>query len=191
MKPLHLNLAAKPYRDYRPFTLVMAVGWLVFFVLAYSNVDTYLRYKTATKQTSAAIDRLERQREAEQHRAGEVEARTRTIDVALLSQKTQFANAQLAERAFSWSELLDRLEHVLPDDVRIEGVSPTFDKGGLVQLNLTAHGKTSDSMLRTIESFNADPHFASAFPRSEQIADKDFQFNVTVEYRPTIARVVE
>ena len=191
MKPLHLNLAAKPYRDYRPFTLVMAAGWLVFFLLAYSNVDTYLRYKTATKQTTAAIARLEQQREEEQRRAGEVEAKIRTIDVLVLSQKTQFANAQLAERAFSWSELLDRLEHVLPNDVRIEGVAPSFDKSGLVHLRLQAHGKTADSMTRTILAFNADPHFANAFPNVEEVGDKDYQFGLNVDYRPTIARVVE
>jgi Tfp pilus assembly protein PilN len=192
VKPLHLNLATKPYRDYRPFTLVMAAGALLFFGLAYVNVDTYLRYKTATKQTTATIASLDRQIADEHRRTDEVNARIGRVDVKLLQARTAFANVQLAERAFSWSELLDRLEHVLPDDVRIEGVAPKFDKGGLVRLSLDCHGKGNDSMVRTIASFNRDPHFANTFPRIESHEDtKEYRFELDVDYRPAIARVVE
>lgn len=192
MKPLHLNLAAKPYRDYRPFTLVMAAGALLFFGLAYVNVDTYLRYKTATKQTTAKIAGLDGLIAEEHHKTDEVNGRIGKVDVKLLQARTAFANVQLAERAFSWSELLDRLEHVLPDDVRIEGVAPKFEKGGLVHLALNCHGKGTDSMVRTIGSFNRDPHFANAFPKVEtREENKEFRFELDVDYRPAIARVVE
>jgi hypothetical protein len=191
VKPLHLNLAAKPYRDYRPFTLVMAVGWLLFFALAYVNVDTYLRYKTATKQTSAAIDRVEQQTAEERRRGEDANARLAGIDLKLLSAKVTYANAQLAERAFSWSELLDRLEHVLPSDVRIEGVVPQFDKTGLVHLHLVCHGKNDTSMVRTIDSLHHDQHFANAFPQTEEHLENEYRFNIIVDYRPAIARVME
>ena len=191
MKPLHLNLATKPYRDYRPFTLVLAAGWLIFLSLAYVNVVTYLRYKTATKQTSAAIDRLDRQTVEEQHRTEDANARAARIDRRLLATQTEYANAQLAQHAFSWSELLDRLEHVLPSDVRIEGVAPRFDKTGLVHLQLQCHGKSNNSMVQTIEAFNRDPHFANSFPSIEEMGDKESRFALDVDYRPTIARAVE
>ena len=191
MKPLHLNLAAKPYRDYRPYTLVMALGSLVFFGLAYVNVSTYLRYKTDTRQTTAAIASLEHQIDEERHRTEAANARVSTIDVKLLAARTVFANVQLAERAFSWSELLDRLEHVLPDDVRIEGVAPTFDKSGLVHLTLLCHGKGADSMVRTITSFGHDTHFANAFPTIEERLPAEIRFSIGVDYRPAIARIIE
>ncbi len=193
MKPLHLNLAARPYRDYRPFTLVMVAGSLLFLGLAYVNVDTYLRYKTATRQTTATIARLDGQIAEERRRADEANARIGRVDVKLLQARTAFANVQLAERAFSWSELLDRLEHVLPDDVRIDGVAPKFEKGGMVHLSLNCHGKGNDSMVRTLAAFNHDPHFGNAFPRMEERGDnnKEFRFDMDVEYRPSVAKVVE
>jgi Tfp pilus assembly protein PilN len=191
VKPLHLNLAAKPYRDYRPITAVLALGWLVFLTLAYVNVVTYLDYKKATKQTSAAIDSLDRKTEQEHRRALDATARLARIDVKTLAARTQYVNAQLAQRAFSWSELLDRLEHVLPNDVRIDGVAPRFDKSGLVHLQLQCHGKTNDSMVKTIDAFNADPHFANPFPNQEQIAERESLFTLDVDYRPAIARAVE
>lgn len=191
MKPLHLNLAARPYRDYRPFTAVMAVGWLVFLSLAYINVVTYLDYKKATKQTSAAIDRLDRQTDSEHHKAEEATTRLGRIDLKTLVARTQYVNSQLAQRAFSWSELLDRLEHVLPSDVRIDGVAPGFNKTGFVHLSLQCHGKSNGSMVQTIDAFNADSHFANPFPSTEQLGDKETTFTIDVDYRPAIARVVE
>lgn len=191
MKPLHLNLASRPYRDYRPFTLVVAVTAVIIFALAYVNVDTYLRYKTATRHTSADIERLQRLTADERRAADAATARLRSVDVKQLAAQTEFANARLAERAFSWSELLDRLEHVVPQEVRIESVSPSFDKGGLVHLTLACFGKSGDSMVATIENLNRDPQFAGAFPNAETKTDKEYRFGISVDYRPTIARIVE
>jgi hypothetical protein len=56
---------------------------------------------------------------------------------------------------------------------------------------LQCHGKTGDSMVRTVAAFNQDPHFANAFPLTEEHTEKDFRFNVDIDYRPAIARIVE
>jgi hypothetical protein len=47
-------------------------------------------------------------------------------------------------------------------------------------------------MVRTIASFNRDRHFANAFPRVEMREDvtREFRFELDVDYRPAIARVV-
>ena len=68
-------------------------------------------------------------------------------------------NAQLAERAFSWSELLDRLESVIPPNVRITSVAPSFAENGLVHLSLQCEGKGADSMLVALTRLQRDPHF--------------------------------
>jgi len=108
-----------------------------------------------------------------------------------MSAQTRYVNSVLAERAFSWSELLDRLERVLPDDVRLVSISPSFNKSGLVHLSLGCIGKNGQSMVSTIDRFNADPHFARAFPGSENNNAGVFDFGISVDYRPSISRSVE
>jgi hypothetical protein len=106
--------------------------------------------------------------------------------------QTEFANTQLAERAFSWSELLDRLERVLPDDVRLQSVTPTFDKDGLVHLAMTCVAKSGTGLSATINHFNGDAHFANAFPASEAVeATGEHRISLSVDYRPTITRSIE
>jgi hypothetical protein len=191
VKPLHLNLASRPFRDYRPVYAAVVLMALLTAFLALNNVDTFLRYRTETKATRANVAKLELQIADEQRRTDTLAQRLRGVDVKLLLSQTEFANAQLAERAFSWSELLDRLEKVLPNDVRLQSVTPSFDKDGLVHLSMACITKTGEGLTATINRFNADPHFANAFPQSEAINGIEYHFTLGVDYRPSIARSVE
>ncbi len=191
MKPIHLNLASRPFRDYRPVYGVVVVMALLTAFLALNNVDTFLRYRTETKTTRANIDKLEQQIADEQRKADTLSQRLKGVDLKLLASQTEFANAQLAERAFSWSELLDRLERVLPPDVRLQSVTPSFGKDGLVHLSMTCITKTGDGLTATINRFNGDPRFANAFPTVQTANVGEYHISLGVDYRPSIARRVE
>jgi Tfp pilus assembly protein PilN len=191
LKPLHLNLAARPYRDYRPlYAVVVASSLLIAFMLL-NNIETGYRYIRETKSTRAKIADLEQQIESEQAQTAVINQRLHGVNVKSLSDQAQFVNARLAERAFSWSELLDRLERVLPDDVRIESVAPSFSKEGLIHLSLLAVGKTSEGMVHTLDRLNHDAHFANAFPTAEDHVPEGYKFGIGVDYRPAIKRIVE
>jgi Tfp pilus assembly protein PilN len=191
VKPIHINLASRPFRDYRPVYAVVVIMALLTAFLALNNVDTFLRYRTETKTTRGDIAKLEQQIADEKQKAQTVTQRLHGFDLKLLASQTEFANSQLAERAFSWSELLDRLEHVLPSDVRLQSVTPTFAKDGLVHLSMTCIAKTGEGLSATINRFNGDPHFANAFPTSEAQNNGEWHITLGVDYRPSIARRVE
>jgi Tfp pilus assembly protein PilN len=191
VKPIHLNLARRPFRDYRPVYAAVVVMALLTAFLGLNNVDTLLQYRTETRTTRANIARLEGQITDEQHQTETLTQRLRGVDLKLLSSQTEFANTQLAERAFSWSELLDRLERVLPADVRLQSVSPAFAKDGLVHLSMTYIAKTGEGLTATINRLNGDSHFANAFPTNETQVAGEFRFILGVDYRPSIARSVE
>lgn len=191
MKALHLNLASRPYRDYRPVYALVVVSSLLIAFMMLNNVDTYYRYIRETKTTRVQIADLERQTQDEQRRTDDLNQRLRGVNVKVLADQSQFVNARLAERAFSWSELLDRLEHVMPNDVRIDSISPTFGKNGVVHLSLMAVAKTGTGMTTTIDHLNHDPHFANAFPTSEDHTPTGWRFGLGVDYRPSIARAIE
>ena len=191
MKPLHLNLASRPFRDYRPVYAVVVVTSLLIALLMLNNVDTYVRYISETKTTRAKIASLEQDTEQEKRLADQATQRLKSINVKELASQTQFVNAQLAERAFSWSELLDRLESVMPRDVRIVAVAPGFDKSGLVKLHMECESKGSEGLVNSMVRLNSDPHFSGPFPNSQTDAGGSFKFGLTVDYRPSIARVVQ
>ena len=190
MKPIHLNLAARPYRDLRPLYAVVVVASLLIAFLMLNNLDTYVRYVRDTRTTRDEIASIEAQIQQEHRRTETAQKQIASIDLVSLSKETKFINIQLAQRAFSWSELLDRLEAVLPNNVRITSVSPTFADNGLVHLSLALEGKTSDTLLNTITHFQRDSHFSNPFPTTQEANAAGYRFGICVDYRPTIARVV-
>jgi hypothetical protein len=190
LKPLHANLAASPYRDYRPLYAVVVIVSVMIAFLMLNNIDTYYRYLRETRTTRDQIARVESQVQSERRRADMAAAQTKGMDLVTLGKQTKFINAQLAERAFSWSELLDRLEDVMPKDVRIMSVAPTFTETGVVRLNLQCEAKTETGMVETISRFQKNPHFGNPFPSSESMNNGLWTFGLVVDYKPSIPRVV-
>jgi hypothetical protein len=58
VKPIHLNLASRPYRDYLPVNLLAAAMFVLMLLLAWFNIDTAIRYRVETKTTRAKIAQL-------------------------------------------------------------------------------------------------------------------------------------
>jgi type IV pilus assembly protein PilN len=188
VKPIHLNLASRPYRDYRPLYAVVIVVSLVTAFLMLNNVETYYRYISETRSTRAGIAKLEAGARQERDRAATLRQVVGTLDLASLNAKARFINARLAERAFSWSTLLDELESVLPDDVRLLSVTPVFSEGP-IGLTLQLETKSTDGMIETINRMNADPQFRNPFPSNEtRLEGGAYAFGLTVQYLPPAAR---
>jgi hypothetical protein len=185
VKPIHLNLASHPYRDYRPvYVVVVAMSLLTAFLML-NNIETYYRYEHDTRATSTKIEQLESQTRQEKQRQEIAERQLRNLDLAMLDAQTRFVNAKLAERAFSWSTLLDELESVLPQDVRLVSVAPSFSGDGTIGLALDFEAKGPNGMIATINRMNADPQFANPFPGSEQLTEAGgYKFNLSAQYRP-------
>jgi hypothetical protein len=184
VKPLHLNLASRPYRDYRPVYAVVVAMSLVTAFLMLNNVETYYRYTRDTQSTRVKIASIEAQTQQEREREQMVQQRTKGLDLGRLGAQTTFVNAKLAERAFSWSTLLDELESVLADDVRLVSVAPTFSDSG-IQLSLDFVSKSANGMIKTINRMNADPQFLHPFPSSQSVIETGgYSFNLTVQYLP-------
>jgi hypothetical protein len=186
VKPIHLNLAARPYRDYRPvYAVVVAMSLVAAFLMLY-NVDTYYRYIHETQNTRAKIARLEEQTRRERELGRSVDQRLKGVDVKLLDAQTRFINARLAERAFSWSALLDELETVLADDVRVLDITPQFTpETRAISLRMNFESKTPDGLIETLNRMHADPQFSNPFPGTQSMNDQgSYTFDIAVAYMP-------
>ncbi|MFP5245741.1 MAG: hypothetical protein ACLGH0_03520, partial [Thermoanaerobaculia bacterium] len=185
VKPIHLNLASRPYRDYRPVYAAVVVMSLLTAFLMLNNIETYYRYTRETKTTRAKIADLELQAQKERDRDQAVQQQMKNLDLARLDVQTKFINAKLGERAFSWSTLLDELESILIDDVRLISVAPAFDKEGNIKLTMQFESKSADGMVTTINRMNNDPQFHDPFPTSDLVSDQGiYMFSLIADYLP-------
>lgn len=185
MRAFHLNLASKPFRDYRPIWLVAAALAIVSVLMLIDNARTAYRYFANTEAKRAEIDRLQKQTDDEERQAKSIQEQLRGFNRKSLNMQTQFINGQIAERAFSWSKLLDQLERVVPKDVRLTSLNPTVNADGSTRLLLNCVAKSSDGLVDLIQRMQADPHFVSPFPQQQNIMDTGLhQFSIETGYRP-------
>lgn len=184
MKPLHLNLASRPYRDDRPFYVaVIALVALTGFLLV-NNIATAYDYLENTRTTRAEITRIERAIAVENQKAESAEQQIRNVNLQSLNTQTSYINTQIAERAFSWTKLLDALERTVPNDVRLLSLNPAVDeKTGLTSLQLQCVAKDSEGMVKLLRNLITNPVFRGAYPLNETRQDDGtYRFSVSVEY---------
>lgn len=191
MRTLHINIASRPYRDYRPVWAVALAMAVVSAILLMYNVRTAWQYLVETKETRAQIAAENGETQREQRRSVELEASLRRFDTKRLTEETSYVNGHLRERAFSWSELLDDLEAVVPRDVRLLSLNPTIDKTR-IRLTMTARSRKGDGMVQMLNNLLQNPHFDRPFPNVEEKNDDGtFRFSLEVDYRPDPPGVIE
>lgn len=186
MKAIHLNVASKPYHDFGPtYTVAIAVAVLTGLLMVNNGQAAY-RYLIETKETREEIARIQAETAREEQRARQVEASVASIDVKQLTAETKYINAQIVDRAFSWSQLLDDLEQVVPRDVRLTSLNPALEeKTGLIRLAIQARGKNHDGLVTMLRKLQANPKFQDAFPTSEsRIEDGTYIYIISAMYKP-------
>ncbi|MDX1583527.1 MAG: hypothetical protein R3338_08005, partial [Thermoanaerobaculia bacterium] len=191
MKPLHLNLASRPWQNTRPFWITVAVAIIVISILLVNNAQAAWRYYMETEETRAEIAEIRSRAELESEHAERLQEQVESLDRHNLLTRVEFVNRQIAERAFSWSTLMDHLEKVLPNDVRLTSLRPTVDEDGPVSLAMTCVAKNQQAYVETIRRITADPHFRNPYPLSESSDAGELRFTLRVTYQPSLAEGAE
>lgn len=190
MKPLHLNLASRPWQNTRPFWILIGVTAAVIAILLVYNIQTAWRYYVETEETRAAISEIQMRVTSERQAGAQLQRQIEALDRRDLMQRVEFVNRQIMERSFSWSQLLDHLERVLPNDVKLATLRPTIAKDGPILLAMNCIAKNQDAYVDTIRQLTADPNFENPYPLAESSSGSEIRFTLEVTYRPDPQGVV-
>jgi len=165
---IRTNLSTRPFYNERLVRLwliaiaVAVLGATAFNaarVLRYSRSDTRLATQASSDESRAADLR----RQAARLRSS---VDPRQIDFAAADARQ--ANDLIDRRTFSWTELFNRFETTLPDDVRIAAVKPRVDRDRGIVLMITVSAKTVDDVSTFIENLEQTGAFANIRPADER-----------------------
>jgi Tfp pilus assembly protein PilN len=177
---IRTNLSTRPFYNERAIHIglmvvaaivVLATGYNVSRILRYSSSDTRLATQAARDEARAADLRQE---------ATRLRASVDPQQVELASAGARQANDLIDRRTFSWTELLNRFETTLPDDVRIASVSPRVerDKGIMLRVNVKAH--SVEDVQDFMENLEATGAFKDAQPIQDHF-DEEGQLETTLD----------
>lgn len=145
---IDINLASRPYEDARQFWLrwgtALGVLGLLTLVLLVLDVTGYM----AARHDRAAMAQ-KRELIADRDRLRAEADRTLNLpDNRTSRDQSRFLNELIDRKAFSWTQVLENLERVMPPRVHLVSISPELDEDNGLALKMTVAG---DSWDRAIE----------------------------------------
>ncbi len=181
-----LNFAKRPFRNDRPIIATVAIAALLGILLLALNVRDYYAFKKSTAGSVAEIAKLNAEADRADERAARERSRLANVRLKDLQIESLRLNTLLKEREFSWSLLLNRLEHAIPDEVYITRLGPTVFPTGDAELTIDFVGRGPDSIVKTLAALAKDPYFREPVPSSESDpakgAPEGFTFHLSVRY---------
>lgn len=204
-----LNLARRPFVNRRPVSRVTWILWALGGVCFLANVALYWNHVESLGDRRGRLEELDQQTLAAREEIAQTDAELAGLDLDWQNVQVTYLNGRIAERTFGWSRLFDRLEEVLPRDVRLERLTPrlieadeeTTRRGSRaslegeerVLLRLDGVARTGEAVLELVDNLFAHPAFADPSPTSESRRQNGLEigFNLTVVYLPDVVAAEE
>jgi len=181
-----LNFAKRPFRNDRPIVATVGIAALLGLLLLALNVRDYYAFRKASAGSVAEIAKLNAEADRAEERAARERSGLANVRLKDLQIESLRLNTLLKERDFSWSLLLTRLEHAIPDEVYVTRLGPTVLPTGDANLTIDFVGRGPDSIVKTLAALAKDPYFREPVPASESDPEKGapegFTFHLSVRY---------
>lgn len=202
------NLAREPFVNLRPIRRAALLLWLAASALAAWNTYAYLRSGAGAAEKAAELEGLNREIVAKRQRLETLDADLRRADLERANLRTLFLNDRIAERAFSWNLLLDRLVETMPRGVRVRRLTPegfrdvrerrvTRTARGVVMpavaerrvlIQVEGEAEDGEALLELIDRMFAHPAFDRPnLAREARAKSGTLEFSLEVGYLPAAA----
>lgn len=185
---LRTNLSTRPFYNERVLYGGLLVAAVVIAAATAFNVSRVLRY-------SHSDTRLATQASHDEARAAELRQQAirlrQTVDprrIEFKAGEARVANDLIDRRTFSWTELFNRFETTLPDEVRIAAVRPHVDKDRHILLDISVVARGVEDVNQFMENLEKTGAFARLRSVEEHPNEQgQFEANLETMYRPASA----
>ena len=186
MRAIEVNLAAEPYRNDLPIVALLIALAVAAFGLTGWNAYAYL---TAGQRRAELERQLAGHSQRMANMKGEADrltAELRKVDQKTLASQAAFVAGILEQRNFSWTQLFNALEDVVPWNVRLIGIKPAFTRTGRVDVDLEGVARDMEGFLDFQERLLHSERFSGVVPGDYQRGDADQRvtFRLRATYRP-------
>ncbi len=180
------NFARRPFQDDRPVYIAAVALFVVGAALLVANLRLFTEYRRQVADTREEIAALEDRKLRADRKKDASKSAVSAYKLSALAEESRGLAKIVAERRFSWTTLLARLERTLPSEVGLAHLQPRFDGDGEVWLEMQFSAKNRESVVKTIAALARDPALEGVELRSETATDpgspEPFQFSLGARY---------
>ena len=185
-----VNLATRPYEDTRRFWLRWGTGVALAAILTLGLVaQTAIGWYYAS-QDQHMINLIRQQiadRDQERSRA---EAFLNQPQNRTVRDRSQFLNELIERKAFSWTQVFEELERVMPARLHVVSIHPEMDDNNQLEIKLVVAGESPDRAIELVRRMEQSPRFrqpqitAQNAQTASQTPGDNVEFAITAQYVP-------
>jgi Tfp pilus assembly protein PilN len=183
---IRTNLSTRPFYNDRSIRALLALVALLVLAATAFNVSRVMKYSSSDTQLATQAGRDESHAADLRRQAARLRATVDQKQVDHASVDAKQANDLIDRRTFSWTELFNRFESTLPDEVRITSVKPRSDRahGFVLIINVVARGV--DDVSEFMANLERTGAFQNLRPAEEHINEKgELESTLETAYTPS------
>jgi type IV pilus assembly protein PilN len=185
---LDINLATRPYEDSRQFWLRWGSGLgilgLATIILIFTALSGWYNARLDRQKISDLRAKIaERDKEKTDAEAILNRAENRSI-----RDRSQYLNALITRKAFSWTRALQDLERVMPSRLHVVSIKPELNEDNQLALKMVVAGDSRDQALELVKRMEESKTFRQTEIYSEtqsaQERGDSVKFDISALYVP-------
>jgi hypothetical protein len=168
---LRTNLATRPFYNERAVRVGIGAAIILVAALTMFNVVKILSLNATNAEMSARAEAAEAQTAQHQVQARTITQALNTGTVSVVQEAAQEANQLIDRRVFSWTDLFNRFEATLPENVRVSAVEPQTDRDGRMLLSVTVIARRVEDLNEFMDQLELSGGVRDVIARQDEILD--------------------
>jgi Tfp pilus assembly protein PilN len=194
---VNLNLASQKYEDVRRFYSIawMSIGAMCLLVLLLA-VLSWINFND-TEKSGARISDLKQKITALQETRAAAEAIENRPENREINQEKNFWNAEIDKKTFSWTQILNDLQRLMPGRAYVSSVSPIMGQDNVFKVKLAIVGEKYENALDLVRKMETSQRFhkpeiiAERLVKDKQAGtQQQFEIEIETAYIPSNPMVV-
>jgi type IV pilus assembly protein PilN len=188
---LDINLATQPYEDAQRFWLRWGGGLAALGIVTIAVLYIAMAGWFGARKDRALIEQYQAQiRDRDKDRADAV-ALMSLPQNASTRDRSQFLNELFYRKAFSWTQVFEELERVMPPRVHVVSIRPELAVDNELAIRLVVAGDSREQALELVRKMESSHHFRQTEIESESVENGQgrnvgvgVQFDISALYVP-------
>lgn len=168
---LRTNLASRPFYNERAVRVALGALAVVMIILTLFTVGRLATLRASQARLAGQSARAETRARELGAEAQKIRQALETETVAVVQTQAGQANDLIERRAFSWTELFNRFEATLPQNVRILSVQPQTSSDHRLVVAITTLSRQVEDLDAFIERLEQTGAFQSTLSRQEELQE--------------------
>jgi len=187
---IRTNLSTRPFYNERLVSTWLLVFLLVVVAATVFNITRVLQYSRNDTELGLQASRDETRATELRRQAARVRTTVDPKQIAIASAEARQANDLIDRRTFSWTELFNRFETTLPDEMRITSVRPQIEKGQF-RVTMTVVARSVEDISQFMDRLKKSGSFSDVGGSIAEHVDENGQIvaNFDVTYLPMSGHV--